>query len=221
MHSIWKRFIYFGIGLGIGLTLVLIIFGTRGCNWLPENRIKASILSKVVLLDTSDMSYDFNSLEYMEIVSKGGVDLSLSMRKAEPKSYYFSYIDSSDKMYVTQATFQSDGIVALLKPINENEPAKSHINDVVLPIIHLPGDSSFISFHDDISAEVARYSLSRQSVFRSLQKSGKARAIPIDHDPENRPIHAFLFEFNGVLFKAHARIFQSSLEFLFIEEFLD
>lgn len=218
MHSIWRRLMYYAIGLGIGLTLITIMFGTRGCNWLPENRIKASIFSQILVLDTTDILSNFPHEDYIRLISEGSVNLSLSMRKGEPKAYYFSNKKSFKDERFAQAIFETDGVVGIIKSVNKDQKARAHVNDLWLPIIHVPGDSNFISFNDDVLNDIRYFGLSRNAVYEALKSNGTAQTIPYDKDPDKRNIHVFLFQVSGKSFLARARVFKHSLELLFIKE---
>jgi hypothetical protein len=218
MHSIWRRLIYYAIGLGIGLIIITIFFGSRGCNWLPENRIKASIFSQILVLDTTDLSLNFPHEDYVNLISEGSVNLSLSVRKGEPKAYYFSNDKSFKEERCAQVIFETDGVVGIVKPLTKEQKSSAHIDDLWLPIIHVPGDSNFINFHNDVLSDVTYFGLSRKVVYEALKNSGKARTIPYDKDPEQRNIHAFQFEARGKSFLARARVFKNTLELLFIRE---
>jgi hypothetical protein len=218
MNSIWRRLIYFGIGLSIGLLFVLVLFGTRGCNWLPENRIKASIFSQIVVLDTNELSSQLSDKNYVDLISKGNVNLGLSMRNGNPKAYYFSNDETLNEPHFFQVVFESDAVVAIFKPIKKNEKAKDHINDLWLPIVHVPGDSSFISFHEDITNEIRSTGLSRKDIHDALLENGQAQTIPIELDGQKRKIHRFTFKIGSTSYDIRARIFQSALQILYIQE---
>ncbi len=218
MNSIWRRLMYYGIGLGIGLLFVSVLFGSRGCNWLPENRIKASVFSQIIALDTSDMDVQLSSEQFVKLLNAGKVNFGLSMRKGEPKAYYFSNVKTLDKPHFLQVIFETDGVVALLKPIPENQQAKAHINDLWLPIIHIPSDSSFISFSDEVMNDVRYFGLNRELIYDALKTNGRVQTVAYDTDPQRRKIHVFRFEVNNRRFRIRARVFQRSLELLFVKE---
>lgn len=219
MHSIWRRLMYYGIGLLVGLLFVLILFGTRGCNWLPKNRIKASVFSQIIVLDTTDLGLKLDDKSYIELLSDGDIDIALSMRKGEPKSYYFSHTFNDKSTSQVQATFETDGVVAVIKPIKEKEKTRAHINDNWFPIIHVPGgDSNFINFPDEILPEFKNYGLNKSDVYEALKFSGSARTIAQDADTLKRKIHDFRFVVRNKQYRAKAKIYKNALDFLFIKE---
>lgn len=209
---------YYGIGLGLGLLFVSILFGTRGCNWLPENRIKASVFSQIIALDTLEIQKALTNRDYVNLLSASKVNFGLSMRKGEPKAYYFSNVKTLEQPHFLQVIFETDGVVALLKPIPENQQAKAHINDLWLPIIHIPGDTSFISFSDEVVNDVRYFGLNRELIYNALKSNGSVQTVAYDTDPQRRKIHVFLFEANNRKFRIRARVFQRSLELLFVKE---
>lgn len=48
--SFLKRLKFYGIGFGIGLIFVVFFFQNRGCAWLPGNRVKNTILDRVLVI---------------------------------------------------------------------------------------------------------------------------------------------------------------------------
>jgi len=209
---------YYGIGLVIGLLFVSVLFGTRGCNWLPENRIKASVFSQIIALDTNEMSEVLPSGVYVDLLNAGKVNLGLSMRKGELKSYYFSNAKTLNQAHFLQVIFETDGVVAVLKPISENEKARAHINAMWLPIVHIPSDSSFISFSEEVVNDIRYFGLSRSDIYDALKANGSVQTIAHDTDPQGRKIHVFLFEVKERKYRIRARVFQRSLELLFVKE---
>ncbi len=50
MQKFTKRLKFYGIGFGFGLIFVIFFFQNRGCSWLPSNRVKNSILDRVLVI---------------------------------------------------------------------------------------------------------------------------------------------------------------------------
>jgi hypothetical protein len=45
-----RRLKFYGIGFGLGLIFVVFFFQNRGCAWLPGNRVKNTILDRVLVI---------------------------------------------------------------------------------------------------------------------------------------------------------------------------
>ena len=43
MGKFLRRLKFYAVGLGIGTIFTFMIFGNRGCSWLPDNRVKNMI----------------------------------------------------------------------------------------------------------------------------------------------------------------------------------
>lgn len=209
---------YYGIGLSIGLLFVTFFFGNRGCSWLPENRIKASIFSQVLVLDTNARVDGFTDSMYIISLVEANVNFGLSVRQGEPKAYYFANTKKGKNPRFFQVTFETDGVVGICKAIPEDQMAKIHTDSHWYPIIHVPGDSNFISFHEDVQTKIDFFKLNRQQIHNALKSTGIAETQNFDFDPDKRKIHRMTFEHRGISYKILVRYFQNSLQLMDIEE---
>lgn len=217
MKSIWRRLMYYGIGLMFGLLFVTLFFGNRGCTWLPENRVKASVFSQVIVIDTNAMVDGFTDSMYVVAMADSKVNFGLSARQGEPKSYYFGNTSKKKKSVFFQVTFETDGVVAVCQTIAEDRKAKIAQGDHWFPIIHVPGDSNFISFHEDVLSEINNLKITRNQIHRALKNNGMAQTVHIDLDPDQRKIHRMIFAIGSQQYNIRARYFQNSLQLLGIE----
>jgi hypothetical protein len=224
MKGIWRRLLYYGIGLFIGVIFVTILFGSRACSWLPENRIKSTVFSQIIALDTTDFKFNpgafFDDSTFLIMVIDAKVNIGLSQRQGEPKAYYFAREHKTKPADFFQIIFQMDGVVAICEPIGENKMTSTKKREDWLPIIHVPGDFSFISIHEDSRAEVNQYGLSKTDIFEGLSQNGLVWSIAKEEDPEGRKIFQFQFQSAGSSYKFKGKIFQNKLEVLSIQEVL-
>lgn len=86
-----RRLKYYGIGFGIGMIFVFFFFQNRGCSWLPENRVKNSILDRLVVV--SESNAELMKAEGIDddfivgLLNDGDVDFSASQKREESKVY--------------------------------------------------------------------------------------------------------------------------------------
>lgn len=94
MESWGRRLKFYGIGFGIGLVFVFIFFQNRGCSWLPGNRVKNSILDRLMVV----------SDETAEILKKRGVSKDDLIQVLNDGDVLFSESDKDedDKVYVIE-----------------------------------------------------------------------------------------------------------------------
>ncbi len=95
MDKLRNRIKYYLLGLAIGCIFTYMIFGNRGCAWLPENRVKNMLAEKEIIIGDSIrflMSCQGvnNSDIYRLLNEEGDVDFTLSNTHIEPKEYHFS-----------------------------------------------------------------------------------------------------------------------------------
>lgn len=85
------RLRYFGVGLGMGLVLVFAMFGTRGCDWTPTNRVKSAIQECTLAANAEDQCLlECNSISdeiLFDLIYNGKVNFKDSRTKGEPKNY--------------------------------------------------------------------------------------------------------------------------------------
>jgi len=91
MESFVRRLKYYGIGFGIGLIFVLFFFQNRGCSWLPANRVKNSILERVLVMPDDQKNYmlsqGIKKEDIISVLNDGDVNFDASLKKANPQVY--------------------------------------------------------------------------------------------------------------------------------------
>ena len=91
MDSIFHRLKYYGIGFGVGLIFVIFFFQNRGCSWLPDNRVKNSILDRVLVLPESEAKqmnkFGLTKKDLTLVLNDGEVLFEESKKTGNPKVY--------------------------------------------------------------------------------------------------------------------------------------
>jgi hypothetical protein len=94
MTTFLNRLKVYAIGFGIGLILVFFFFQNRGCSWLPENRVKNSILDRVLVLsETEAAKFSANGISDSALIlllNDGDVDFKKSQKDGKSKVYFIS-----------------------------------------------------------------------------------------------------------------------------------
>lgn len=108
-----KRILYYSSGFIIGLVVVLLTFGTRRCEWLPERRVINFILEHPIKInkqatDTMKNIENF-SHEIHTVLIHGDVDFSKSKTEGPVKVYHFS----NEKNHLNIAVSFNDSISQL------------------------------------------------------------------------------------------------------------
>jgi hypothetical protein len=91
MDSFLRRLKFYGIGFSIGLLFVVFFFQNRGCSWLPANRVKNSILERVLVVPDAELaalkSKGISKNDLIQVLNDGDVDFSQSAKKGNPQVY--------------------------------------------------------------------------------------------------------------------------------------
>jgi len=116
--SFLRRLKFYGIGFGIGCIFVIFFFQNRGCSWLPENRVKNSILDRVIV--ANDLEWEFMQSkgitkdEIMSVLNDGDVDFGKSKK------------DGETQVYIIEKEFENIGFTRLYFTL----PKESFISEV-------------------------------------------------------------------------------------------
>lgn len=94
MNTFLRRLKYFSFGFIPSLIIVIFFFGARGCSWLPANRVKGSVIDRVIVVSEKNqksiqkLGLDANTLA--TFISDAKVNFDKSSTKSNPKIYHFS-----------------------------------------------------------------------------------------------------------------------------------
>ena len=140
MQRFRDRIKYYLVGFGFGLVIMYMIFGNRGCSWLPENRIKNMIAEKEILIGDSlqevmNCAQVTNNDIYRLLNEDGDVDLSKSFTNVYPKKYYFTGTKEEKELVIIYALYDSIVEVVDFK-FNNNSciSALSNSNKTAVPL---------------------------------------------------------------------------------------
>ncbi|MES2800092.1 MAG: hypothetical protein V4638_08745 [Bacteroidota bacterium] len=107
MDSFLRRLKYYGIGFGIGMVFVFFFFQNRGCSWLPSNRVKNSILERVLVISEDEnvvlKDKNLTKKDIVNALNNGSVDFGESKKHGKLKVYQvdFEKNEKSIKLFFT------------------------------------------------------------------------------------------------------------------------
>lgn len=88
----------------MGLIFVIFFFQNRGCSWTPTNRIKTSILERVVVIPESEKGFSSNDKklekELINYLENGEIDFGNS-KKQNPNKFYKVDLKGHKSLYFT------------------------------------------------------------------------------------------------------------------------
>lgn len=116
--NLLRRLKFYGIGFGFGCIFVFFFFQNRGCSWLPGNRVKNSILDRVIV--ANDLEWEFMKSqgitkdEIIDMLNEGDVDFKNSKK------------DGETQVYIIEKEFDKIGFTRLYFTL----PKESYISEV-------------------------------------------------------------------------------------------
>jgi hypothetical protein len=142
MNTIWRRLKYYGIGFGLGLIFLIFFFQNRGCTWLPSNRIKNTILDRVIVVSEKtkqDMEgLNLSSEDIIQVLNDGDVEFKKSDKNSDDKVYLIekegrSYLFTLPKeSYIAELFIGKDAFNVKTSEVGRGK------------IIHLPNDENMV-----------------------------------------------------------------------------
>ena len=125
MDKFINRLKYYGVGFGIGLAFIFIFFQNRGCSWLPENRVKNSILERVIVVSDEEKtilnSKGITNEQVIELLNTGEIDYDKSLKEGKTKIYYLSndkvkiYFTLPEDNYISEVKFANKAVTKIIK----------------------------------------------------------------------------------------------------------
>lgn len=93
--SFIRRLKYYGIGFGLGLIFVVFFFQNRGCAWLPGNRVKNTILDRVLVIsEETAKEFKTKGLDRSDVIAalnEGSVLFGESDKNNDSKVYVIEH----------------------------------------------------------------------------------------------------------------------------------
>ena len=147
--SMWKRIKFYGFGFIIGLIFVAIFFNNKGCSWMPSNRIKDSILNKVIVFPDAEIdalsAMGISDSTIYQFLLNADVNFSKSIKEqgVYPKEYVLEVEDST--LRSLQFSLFEDSYITVVYPLENDEKSQQYGNlDGWGEMIRIPKDSSLV-----------------------------------------------------------------------------
>lgn len=143
MKGLINRFAYYLSGVGIGLIGVYIVFGNRGCSWLPENRVKNSIAEREIRAgDSIRRLMECKEIDrkdvYRFLKEDGTVRFSKSKPKGEPKEYRIEGEKDGRALAMRYALY--DSVAEIIAVEDDRHNCTTSMGNFHKTVIELPDD---------------------------------------------------------------------------------
>ncbi len=195
MESFVRRLKFYGIGFGLGLIFVFFFFRNRGCSWLPENRVKNSILDRLVVVsDKTAAEMEGRGIteeDVIDALNHGDVYFSESDKDGESKAYV---IESQGMKFAYTLPYES--FVSEVFLSSEGRGVKTS-DEGWGTILHFPNDSTLV-FPDStsmLSCKLERLNLNRSGqILEALKSSARVDFSQTNLSIRPKPEHYLVFQ---------------------------
>lgn len=150
MTSFWKRLKYYLIGFSLGLIFVVFFFQNRGCSWLPGNRVKNTLLDKVLVLQEDQQEimaqHGLNNEDIAQFLNLGDVefDMSLKDNNVYPKVFVLSRLVNETEHYLAFSIYE-DSYISLIHYLEKDQVPVRHTQPEGMgTFIRIPRDSGLV-----------------------------------------------------------------------------
>ncbi len=195
MATFWKRLRYYGIGFGIGCIFVFFFFQNRACSWLPDNRIKNSILDRTIVIqeDVSKLMHTqgIQDAEIINLLNEGKVNFKLSDKNTASKTYLIYKDDLKLFFTLPEESYISEVRIADT-PVSEIKNSTSGIGR----FIHFPKEENLI-YVDSLSKLACQQMemglVKNQTILKKLKEKGTLDFSKTDFSIRPKPEHYITF----------------------------
>lgn len=178
MNSFLRRLKYYGVGFGIGLLFVFFFFKNRGCTWLPGNRVKNTVLERVLVASAEDQAY-FDRMHWSDsmivsFLNDGDIEFGSSKKQGDPQVYVVSK-KIEGKAHTLWFTLPKDAFISEVLVPKENVQRVGNSVRGMARMIHFPNVDNLVYLADNDLFEKDFKQLgikNSKQVFRLLKKSG-------------------------------------------------
>jgi hypothetical protein len=202
MESFWRRLRYYGLGFGLGLILTFGIFNTRGCSWMPENRVKDAMNKRVWIIDGQQVrsfykKHKLNDAKFYRLMQDADISFTKSIRSGRRKVYDLTFTDGKNKEAHCLARMTDESFVVEFIPNVPSVKALKKMKNIPFEasIVHAPKNKHLVYAEDRPALKEHLRSLGITTDIQ-LQKallngSFDFEASRLNEQP--RPVHVFKF----------------------------
>ena len=159
----------------MGLIFVFFFFQNRGCSWLPSNRVKNSILDRVIVVSDEEQavlkSKGINKQVILDLLNFGSVEFDRSVKEGNTKIYLLS--DDEHKVYFT---LPKDNFISEVKSAGKKRSQIENTASGFGRMIHFPNDENLV--HVDSSSiltcqQEALGFINQKLILKNLKEKGR------------------------------------------------
>lgn len=222
MKDVWRRLRYYGFGFGIGLIFVFFFFQNRGCSWLPENRVKNTMMGKILVISPeTQKKLHLSDEQVVSFLNDGAISFRSSKKQGDPKVYSFKK-EMNGKTVELWFTISDNSYISEVLVPHGNIQKSTNSRTGLGRMIHFPNVKNFVYLVDNqqLNKQLEKYGIQDELTIQYLIKKGGL----IDFSKsklETKPYgeHYLLIpRSSGDTLKSRTIWFQDHIQFQFFED---
>ncbi|MDX2361131.1 MAG: DUF4258 domain-containing protein [Crocinitomicaceae bacterium] len=218
MENFLRRLKFYGVGFGFGMIFLFFFFQNRGCSWLPGNRVKNSILDRVLVVSDVTASImeerGLGTDDIVAVLNDGDVDFDASDKEGDSKVYIVERDGVNYAFTLPYESFISE--VFIDAEANNLAPSTEGYGD----IIRFPADDNIV-FPDTLDhMKCQQDSLDLEDpkeILRLLKENGKIDFAKSNLSERPKPMHYLVFTRDGEEIGAKVIWYKTKLKILVFE----
>ncbi len=216
--SFLKRLKFYGIGFGLGLIFVIFFFQNRGCSWLPGNRVKNTILDRVMVVsDETAAEFKAKGLTKNDAIfalNNGDVEFGESDKRNDSKVYVIEH-EGHKFLY----TLPYESFITEVK-LGGNAMKTKTSTAGMGTIWRFPADKNLVYFEPTelLKCQLKQLKIKNASaIYTRIKKSGKIDFERTDLSVKPKPEHYIIFLQDTTGIAAKTIWYKDKLEILSFE----
>lgn len=195
MSTFLRRLKIYAIGFGLGMIFVFFFFQNRGCSWLPDNRVKNSILDRVIVIHEDEAvklkEAGITRSDLVQLLNDGNVNFERSQKDGASKVYYIE--NETTKAYFT---LPSESFVSEVRLTNQKASKIKNSSTGKGRFIHFPKDDDMV-FVDTVAKLTCQQEsigmIQTKPILKSLKKNGQIDFSKSDFSTKPKATHYIYF----------------------------
>jgi len=203
MGNFLRRLKYYGIGFGLGTVIVLFLLPNRSCSWTPSNRIKNTILSRLITINEAERAVlqakKFSEADLLSVLNDGQIDFKASRKEGDTKVYVIQKKIPQKGTIRIAFTLPEDSFIS---EVNLSEQDSEKIQNTTVGwgyFLSFPNDDYLV--YPDSTAKIACQMkeldiTSVKQIYTNIKKTGRINFAKTNFANNPKPQHTLEFTHN-------------------------
>lgn len=193
-----RRLKYYGIGFGIGAIIVTFIMPNRSCSWTPGNRVKNSILNRVIVANSVEwelmQSKGLSKKDILSVLNDGDIDFKNSQKHENPKVYVIEKKFNDKGNYKFYFSIPENSFVSEVKLALQNASSFEKSKTGLGTLIFIPKNPYLFATDSTSIVKCQQNSLNLNNIKKIRQVVAKNARLRFSNSVDSNKLVNYTFE---------------------------